>query len=687
MLRRTLRLAVAPGALFGIALFALSLASFGSGEYMGVKDDALINRVLGMFTRELVLLQAQLLGIAVGTGIGLATFVFSGLSAWGTLRGRPPLTGWRGPAAVLAGCALIHAGFLARTMVEFPQVMADAFFAKGGVSAWIQLTLTRYTTPGFWAALGWAALLSWAALVGLALWRTGRPRVVLGAVGVACGVLTAGLTVEARPVIASRPNLLVVAVDSLRPDFMDQPGVTPNLAALEAVRFDSAYSVMARTFPSWVSMLTGAYPHNHGVRHMFPSPETLATRRHTVISELRRAGYRTAVVSDFAGDIFSRIELGFETVRVPRFTLWSNVALGGFKLHYHLMPYLLHVLGAQRSFPILKLWERLADPRAVTEEAWDYIANGDERPFALVLFYSGAHFPYAAPWPWYASDTDPDYAGDSRFHKAAWKDADHAPGPEEQQQARALYTGAVRGTDAAIGQLFEHLRHSGLYDKTHIVVTADHGENLYEEGFGVGHGDHLRGTVATRIPLLVKPAGGGASRVLKNTVRSLDLAPTLAGLVGLDFAAQDGRSLAPAVLEGKALGEDPPVFMETGLWFINPEAAVLSGRTLSFMQGFGAFVVHPESREIYLDPRLDDDFLVAKHRAVLHQGWKLLYIPTRTKVLYELYHTAADPMETRELSASEPERLEAMKKLLRSFIASDPNLVPAGEWFIARDPR
>jgi arylsulfatase A-like enzyme len=679
------------GALIYVGLFARSLIGFGAGEYMGVEDSGVIDRAIAMFKTEILTLQAQLLGLYAAVGAVVGTLAYLFLLSVATLRGKPLPGSWRLGLRVLGVVLLVHSGFLLASMLEYPQVYYDPFFAKGGVWKALQVAVTDYTSPGFYKALGWVAVLGWVATVAAAIVRARilvrfprRSATLAGIVGVGLGVWVGASTVDPTPPVTQR-NVLVLAVDSLRPDFISAD-LTPRLHALssDAVVFDDAYTVMARTFPSWVSMLTGQYPHTHGVRHMFPSPENLAVRRHTVIDELAARGYRTAVISDFAGDIFSRIELGFEEVRVPRFTLWSNVALGGFKLHHHLMPYLLTVLGSTKQFPILKLWERLADPALVTREVWDWIARGDGRPFALVVFYSGAHFPYAAPYPYYQEGTTAAYDGPSRYHKAAWVDADHAPGAEEQAQAVALYRGALRGTDAAIGTLLDRLDGAGLTNETSIIVTADHGENLYESGFGIGHGDHLRGTVASKIPLIVRPAAGKTTwkpRRVPNTVRSIDLGPTLASLVGARLEKTDGTTLLP-LIEGRERLSDPPVFFETGLWFINPEAEVLKDRTLPFMQGFGAFAVAPDTKEIFLDPSLDDDFLVAKHRAVYHDGWKLMYVPTREKVLWELYDTKRDPFEEHDVASKYPEQVERLKPMLREWILKDPALRPQGDWFV-----
>ena len=77
-----------------------------------------------------------------------------------------------------------------------------------------------------------------------------------------------------------------------------------NLTALAArgTRFDHAYVSIPRTFPSWVTLLTGRHAHHHGIRSMFPRWEERARDFDARPERLSRAGYATGVVSDYAGD-------------------------------------------------------------------------------------------------------------------------------------------------------------------------------------------------------------------------------------------------------------------------------------------------------------------------------------------------------------------------------------------------
>jgi hypothetical protein len=89
---------------------------------------------------------------------------------------------------------------------------------------------------------------------------------------------------------------------------------------------------------------------------------------------LKDRGYRTAVVSDFCGEIFSRIDLGFEHVEVPSFDARALVLQRGVTVHRNLLPYLsgrgasarLGIALGQQVFPELEGVSELADPKLLS---------------------------------------------------------------------------------------------------------------------------------------------------------------------------------------------------------------------------------------------------------------------------------------------------------------------------------
>jgi len=685
---------VLPGALFYGGMFALSVTSHADASYFGVTDEAVTSRLIALFEDEIMAQQLGLLAVylIIGAAVGLAAFGFVELSRRAARR---PYRWLRHLYWVALMVLVVHSWFLVWSIGRHPamyepQVDNSTYL---GVLFWLG---TDLLPRGLVAALPWVFGALAAALGLRVYWLHRAPLAVAphdrlavagpAAAGVFFGVvarLVFGASAATAPLHERRPNVLIIAVDSLRADVLGgAPSVTPRVDAFarDAVSFDAAYSVMPRTFPSWASILTGKYPHHHGVRNMFPAP-----REGLIVSDglpelLARAGYRTAVVSDFAGDVFTRGDFGFGHVDAPEFTLASNVRVGGLKLHVHLLPYLVEVAEGA-GYPDLLAFERLGDPFWLTERALDWVDDGGA-PFFLTVFYSSGHFPFAAPAPYYDRYTDPDYRGRSRFHKATI--GDPLPDPEErareERHIRQLYAGAVAASDAAIGELLDALGERGLLADTVVVITADHGEMLYEDGLGVGHGDHLYGRGTLNVPLVLRwPGLARPGARVTTSVPLIDLAPTLLSRLGLPLPdGVDGVDLGP-VISGAVPPSPRPVFAETGLTFFPPETDRVDDR-IRFASGFSAFRFAPESWAIYLDPRYEAISTLAKQRVLIADDRKLVYVPTRDGVRLELYDTVNDPGDAHDLAAVEPRRLAALEKQLYDWLLEDPGVVRIGDF-------
>jgi hypothetical protein len=97
--------------------------------------------------------------------------------------------------------------------------------------------------------------------------------------------------------------------------------------------------------------------------------------------------------------------------------------------------------------------------------------------------------------------------------------------------------------DRLLGNLRRRLQSTGMYDDAMVVVTADH-------GFAWQVGVATRRRVSARtvaelppVPLIVKRPGQRNARVADAYVRTLDIAPTIADVLGFDLGYRaDGRS-------------------------------------------------------------------------------------------------------------------------------------------------
>ncbi|MFP3899812.1 MAG: sulfatase-like hydrolase/transferase [Acidimicrobiia bacterium] len=118
------------------------------------------------------------------------------------------------------------------------------------------------------------------------------------------------------------------------------------------------------------------------------------------------------------------------------------------------------------------------------------------------------------------------------------------------EAGRQRFVLQLQATDRLLGQLFDRLRESGIYDDALVVVTADHGNSFVpdEPWRGVSEGN-LAETLWT--PLLVKEPGQAEGRVDDANVQSIDVLPTIADVLGVDLPWEvDGRPV------GEARGRD-----------------------------------------------------------------------------------------------------------------------------------
>ncbi len=369
----------------------------------------------------------------------------------------------------------------------------------------------------------------------------------------ACLTLTLSCVQPEQP-----PNVLLIVVDTWRADHLDvDPGPasrTPHLAqfAAGALRFTGCQSPRAKTTPAVASILTGLYPHAHGVRDL---TQPLAADVPLVSESFARAGYRTfAIVGNY---VLSRgnaaLDRGFdhyvddfpESTGVPPLAAPQRTARS-------LTDGALRALGLAAE----------SEPADASSDA------GPQRPLVLEgqpwfgwLHYMDPHGHYAPPAPHdrFDSPTDP-IAGaaepallDMLATYNVPADAYLADGSIDAARVRDLYAGEVHYADAEIGRLLDELSRAGLLENTIVVVTSDHGESLGEHGYYFEHG-RFAYEATCRVPLLIHMPLGMEERPLPGVRHAdlslVDLAPTLLDLAGLRGTLRSLRDLP----EGPARG-------------------------------------------------------------------------------------------------------------------------------------
>ncbi|MEY4629972.1 MAG: hypothetical protein RIQ81_92 [Pseudomonadota bacterium] len=480
---------------------------------------------------------------------------------------------------------------------------------------------------------------------------------------------------------ARRPHVIWLTVDSLRLDRLQREGFLPAMQAFRddpsTVSFLRHHVGVPRTFPSWIEMIQGRYSAETGIRHMFPGFPSREHEFEGIVTLARDAGYQTIAISDFAGDIFPRFAGGFDTIKAPSSSLGVLIRQNIDQMFPLFNPVITSPLFRQ-LFPALKESPVYAAPAHLEELFVGALADAKDltqKPLFLSLFYSTAHFPYAAPWPHYLEFSDASYPGPFWFQKnPSLSGEDQAMNAAQVKQVRALYDGALRSVDQSIARVFKTLKQRGLWDDAVVIITADHGEDLFDPGILQGHGDHLRGDQTLRVPLMIKlPASSARGKAAKDlsrrqvevVTRSIDLAPTLAAVTGLDGFPRarhphQGLDLSPVFTGMKvpAALADLSAYSETEIWFARSGDTFYQKNRLDYPGISHLLTFDPgHSGEIIVNPKYESMLVVSRHRSLVAGRHKLIYMPTPSGVRFELYDVIDDPQNLRDLARDVPRDL------------------------------
>jgi arylsulfatase A-like enzyme len=410
-----------------------------------------------------------------------------------------------------------------------------------------------------------------------------------------------------------KTNVLFITADQWRGDslsLLGHPSVrTPNIDALAAdgICFTNHYSQATPCGPARASLYTGLYLMNHRV---CVNGSPLDARHTNVALEARRAGYeptlfgytdqsvdpRTVPPGDARLLTYEGVLPGFHqrlAMDTPPALDWMSwlkrqgvdtpatmVAL------YRTQPAAKGRLNVADHLTQRKFGAEHTESRFVTDSLLEFLSLRSGTGWFAHVSYIRPHPPFSVPEP-YASMIAPSdtpkpirrasLAEERRQHPfldlalrkstkekavAGQGDASSADWTiEEVAEIRAIYHGMQAEVDAEIGRVIDHLKQSGDYENTLIIMTSDHGEML---------GDHyLFGKfsyfdAAFHIPLIVRAPGAGMTRGGRVDAFSeaIDVMPTILDALGLEVPSQvDGRSLEPFLR-----GEVPPNWRDGVHW-------------------------------------------------------------------------------------------------------------------------
>lgn len=513
---------------------------------------------------------------------------------------------------------------------------------------------------------------------------------------------------------AATPNIIIIGSDSLRGDRLgfagyrpqrnDGPaaaGVSPNIDALAAksIRFEKCYTSIASTMESGVQLMASQYPQSHGIRQMYPDRETVEATKKRIVPItrlLRERGYDTTVIGDWCAGYYSVMPLDFENVSASSFDNFKIYMSQAVVMAHFVVPlYFDNALG-YRIYPQLECFAQFVTPKVVTERVekrLESIAKA-QKPFFWHVFYSCNHLPYRSQEPFASMFTDPTYQGKNKSGvdfdidsfiggtdlESKWK----ALSPKEVDQIRALYDGCTRQFDECVGQIVKSIERNGLTKNTIVIVTSDHGDDLYEPGVTLGHGLTFNGGLQANHVPMVMHVPGQPPKVIPEIVRLIDVIPTLADFTGIEKSSTwQGQSFA-GWIRGTETPEHRPFYGETGFPFIQFTVPGVVRPKLPPMDEL-TWIDEDYNYQFVLKPEYKDRLVQAKQRCLRTQNWKLVCTPTETGARhFGLFNLTSDPHGEDDLAATRPEVLAPMKSALERWIdekAETPisEIFPKGE--------
>jgi arylsulfatase A-like enzyme/Tfp pilus assembly protein PilF len=319
----------------------------------------------------------------------------------------------------------------------------------------------------------------------------------------------------------SSPDIFLITIDTLRADHVGCYGYkqvsTPAIddLATDGVRFTQAFTHSPITNTSHITILTGLLPSVHGVTD-FGIP--LSPQHLTAAELLKKHGYQTAafigaVILD-SNSLAPGLDRGFD--------FYDNFPKGDDKTP------------DGKNKPRWGRVERRGMDVVTHAESW--FEKHRTGPHFVWLHLYDPHDPYEPPPPF-----DEKYKGH-------------------------LYDGEIAYADSALAHWIAFLKKAGVYDKSVIILTGDHGEGLGEHGEET-HGLFLYDSTL-HVPLIVKPPkfGAGVGTVIDAEVRTTDILPTILAAANVPAPPElNGESLAP-LMEAKRAGQpasERPLYGET----------------------------------------------------------------------------------------------------------------------------
>jgi arylsulfatase A-like enzyme len=367
-------------------------------------------------------------------------------------------------------------------------------------------------------------------------------------------VLTDSEVISAREDPSSDPqNVILITIDTLRADHVGCYGYGRNTTPVidefgrGATLFRTTIAPIPLTNPSHTSILTGLYPHNHGV-------------------------INNKLLSIFEGVTMLPVVLKEKGMGTAAFVSGWTLKTGACTLNEYFDVY---------NDDYSKDSERKAG--LTTEAAIMWLRQNAQKKFFLWIHYFDPHGNYLPPLEYvnrfYPVEKERDllkYYGADRLQREKIIRSQKA-----KQQLVAQYDGEIAYADEYLGEVFSELKDLGLFHRSLIIVTSDHGESLTEHDYYFDHSVCLYDK-SLKVPLLIKtPASFPRfERFVDENVGLIDIMPTILRLLNIPYEEEklDGRDLTP-LMRGEKPGWNETYYAKIFMGEIKPAKSLACIRT------------------------------------------------------------------------------------------------------------
>jgi arylsulfatase A-like enzyme len=442
-----------------------------------------------------------------------------------------------------------------------------------------------------------------------------------------------------------KPNIILIGVDSLRPDFLGFFGYekqTPHMDEFlnQASVFANSLTPLARTFPAWTSILTGQYPKKNGVRTNLENQDHLKLD-HTLPALLQKYGYQTIYGTDETR--FSNItpHFGFDAVITPPIgfndfflgTL-NDFPMSNLLVNSSLGKYLFPHSYANR--PAFTTY----DPNSFLNLLKPTLTDPRHKPLFLAVHFCLPHYPYL-------------WGNDSADLNVVHN-----------------YQAAVKRVDQQFYDFLTLLKQNHLLGNSIVVFLSDHGETIELPGDratasemfiagkqnkrgiiphfyppsmikekvnqSAGHGTDVLGLPQYHTVLAFRMYGAAKNHiaVIPGRVSLMDIKPTLLDLTHHPLLQEDdGRSLKEFIAGNKSVVvANTDFFTESdfspaAIHTTHPET-----RKLLF-DGIDYFQIDPVTTRLTVRKSMEDMINASKQFAIYRDKWVLAVYPQNKKLM------------------------------------------------------